>query len=432
MANEISKRVAGKVLKSLNAGAVPRVGARFIAVGRNKEIELFTEDFEEIADGEGSFRVISANYGGGKSFLLSLMKGYALDKKFVVMDATLNLENLFYGNRENGLNLYSQLINNLSIDTRPEGGALESLLQKWIMKIKNEIAKIKGCGPEDVPFWAIENEIKGRLEELRTEPQSYEFMEMIYKYARAYNNKEDVEPILRWFKGEYKTKKEVEAELNTRSLLERGKWFLHLRIWSEFVVDIGYSGLIVTFDEAQTITKLNKKGREQNFEFFLNMFNSTVQDDYAHLGIYTCMIPDAVENTRTGLYSYNALKSRLEPSRFQAKGDLGSGCMVPLEPLTNEDLYVLLKKIREIHEVKNDYSSRITDYNIENFLAYMFSYLGADEFLTPRDVLKNFIAILDRLYKHEDETFESIMKEYGLEKENDPFDSIPDDLDLDL
>ena len=429
----INKRVASKVLNNLSKGTVPRVGAKYIAVGRKDEIEAFVMDLEDIEEGMGAFRIISARYGGGKSFMLNLMKDHALLKDYVVMNTQMGENHLFKGNRDVVMNLYGSLITNTSIKGQPDGNGLETLLQKWIDKIKKEVAKSTGYPPESVPFSYVESAMRAKIDEMRNELESSTFRRMIYGYAKAYNSSEDVEPYLKWFKGEYKTKTELKDELGYNiSMVTKDNWFQYIRLWSEFVVDVGYRGLLVQFDEAQILSKLSKKKRTENYETLLRMFNSTIQDDVAHLGVYVCVIPETLDDKQRGIYSYDALRTRIEPSIYQQPGDYSSGCVMTLKPLANEELFTLLDNVCILHEVKNGYGRRISQEELIGYLNHVYGSIGADEFLTPRALLKNFIAILDRLYKNPDESLSSIVGLIPMEDDIDPFDKQLDDFDLEI
>lgn len=432
MAVEINKRVATNVLNNLSKGMVPRIGAKYIAVGRLEEIEAFIGDLEDIQEGSGAFRLITAKYGGGKSFMLNLMKHHALEKNYVVMDAQMGVDHLFRGNKETGLNLFTSLVANLSIKGNPDGKALEVLLQRWVNMVRVEVAAEIDCSPEDLPFSYVEDAMRRKVASLSDEPQSYEFTRMVYRYARAYNSSEDVEPYVRWFRGEYRTKRECREELGTSFIVERDKWFQFIRLWSEFVVGIGYAGLVVQFDEAQILSKLNKKGRTENYEFLLRMFNSVIQDDVAHIGVYVCAIPETLDDPKRGMYTYEALRSRIEPSVYQGGRGYGSGCVMELRPLSNEELLILLKNVCSLHEVRHGYVCGLTDKDLKDYLQHVFTSIGASEFLTPRSILKNFIAILDRLHDDDGQALSSVLGVEVIEEDVDPFDRQLDDLDLDI
>ena len=139
MATKIPKRIASTVLNSLKGGVVPRVGLPYVAVGREAEIDALLHDVDIIADGGATFRFIVGKYGSGKSFLLQTIRNYAMDRNFVVVDADLSPERRLQGSHGQGLATYKELIRNMSTKTRPEGGALTLILDRWISSVQQDV-----------------------------------------------------------------------------------------------------------------------------------------------------------------------------------------------------------------------------------------------------------------------------------------------------
>ena len=146
---KIPRRIAQTLINSLKAGVVPRVGLPYVTVGRTAEIDALLRDVEIIGDGGASFRFIVGKYGSGKSFLLQTIRNYVMAKNFVVLDADLSPERRLQGTRGQGLATYKELIRNMSTKTKPEGGALSLILDRWISNIQQEVMTASGLGPMD-------------------------------------------------------------------------------------------------------------------------------------------------------------------------------------------------------------------------------------------------------------------------------------------
>ena len=131
-APRVPKRVAAVIINSLKGGVVPRIGLPYITVGREAEIRALLTDLSLIADGGASFRFLVGRYGSGKSFLLQTIRTHAMGEGFVVADADLSPERRLQGGQGQGLATYRELMRNLSTKTRPEGGALMLILDRWI------------------------------------------------------------------------------------------------------------------------------------------------------------------------------------------------------------------------------------------------------------------------------------------------------------
>ena len=180
---KIPKRIASVIINSLKGGVVPRIGLPYITVGREHEINALLHDIEIISEGGASFRFIAGRYGSGKSFLLQTIRNYAMDRNFVVVDADLSPERRLQGTRGQGLATYKELIRNMSTRTRPEGGALTLILDRWISSVQSEAMDSLGCGFDD-PRLAPETErrIRGVVGELSEMVHGFDFAKLLTIY----------------------------------------------------------------------------------------------------------------------------------------------------------------------------------------------------------------------------------------------------------
>ena len=146
------KRIAAAVINSLKGGVVPRIGLPYITVGRKNEIAALLNDVEIISEGGASCRFIVGKYGSGKSFMLQTIRTYVMDRNFVVADADLSPERRLQGSHGQGLATYRELIRNLSTRTRPEGGALMLVMDRWVQALNQEIRNETGLQENDPAF----------------------------------------------------------------------------------------------------------------------------------------------------------------------------------------------------------------------------------------------------------------------------------------
>ena len=119
---QVPKRILAGLLASVSAGVVPRAGAPYIAIGRTDEIAALLSDFETVNEGGGSMRFLIGRYGSGKSFLMQLIRGYALERGFLTADADLSPERRLYGSGGSGVATYRELMKNLASKSSPDGG----------------------------------------------------------------------------------------------------------------------------------------------------------------------------------------------------------------------------------------------------------------------------------------------------------------------
>lgn len=216
MMKKVPKRIATTIINSLRGGVVPRNGTGYIAVGRDAEIKALLNDVEIIEDGGATFRFIVGRYGSGKSFLFQTIRSYVMDKGFVVVDADLSPERRLTGNKGQGLATYKELVKNMSTKTKPEGGALSLVLERWINSIKTQVVRNNSFEVGSDEFnKAVEQEIYVVIDELQELVNGFDFANIISLYWKASRTGDDElkNNTLRWLRGEYRLKTDVRREL---------------------------------------------------------------------------------------------------------------------------------------------------------------------------------------------------------------------------
>ncbi|MBR2760641.1 MAG: ATP-binding protein [Solobacterium sp.] len=402
---KVPRRIAQTVLNSLKGGVVPRIGLPFIAVGRKNEIEALLHDVDIIAEGGASFRFIVGKYGSGKSFLLQTIRNYVMDRGFIVADADLSVDRRLQGTHGQGLATYRELIGNLSTKTKPEGGALSLILDRWISGVMNDAVKESGLLPND-PGLAdlVDRKIHEVTSSIGEMVHGYEFARLLSAYYHAYleGNDEIKAKVLRWFRGEYTLKKEAREDLGVNILISDEDWYDYLKLFASFFRLAGYAGMMIMIDELVNLYKIpNSITRQYNYEKILTMYNDTLQGKAKYLGILMGSTPQALDDKRRGLFSYEALRSRLAEGKFSSDGarDLLAP-IIRLEPLTAEEMFILCEKLAEMHAGLYGYESKLTEEDISLFIRIEYERIGADQNITVREVIRDFIELLDLLYQN--------------------------------
>ena len=405
--HKIPRRISQTVLNSLKGGVVPRIGLPYITVGRKSEIEALLHDVEIISEGGASFRFIVGRYGSGKSFLLQTIRNYVMDRGFIVADADLSPERRLQGTQGQGQGLatYRELISNLSTKTKPEGGALTLVLDRWISSVQSEVVRETGLAPGD-PALAAETDRKifavtSSVSEL---VHGFEFAKLLSAYYRAYleDDGETKAKVARWFRGEYSLKREAKEALGVNLIISDDNWYDYLKLFAAFFRLAGYAGMMIMIDELVNIYKIpNSITRQYNFEKMLTMYNDTLQGKAKYLGIIMGATPQALEDKRRGIYSYEALRSRLAEGRFSRPGarDLLAP-VIRLEALTAEEMLVLCEKLADMHAGLYNYARSVTTDDLVAFIKIEYGRIGADQNITPREVIRDFIELLDLLYQN--------------------------------
>ena len=401
---KIPRRIAQTLMNSLKGGVVPRVGLPYITVGRKAEIDALLRDVDIIADGGASFRFIVGRYGSGKSFLLQTIRNYVMAKNFVVVDADLSPERRLQGTRGQGLATYKELIRNMSTKTRPEGGALSLILDRWISSVQQEAAQASGLSVTDPALAAeAEKRISAVIGSLSEMVHGFDFARLLTLYYRASLSGDDEAKgkVLKWFRGEYATKTEARQELGVNIIITDDDWYEYLKLFACFLQQAGYAGMLVLIDELVNIYKIpNAVTRQYNYEKILTMYNDTMQGKAQHLGIILCGTPQCMEDPRRGVYSYEALRSRLAEGRFSGDHKDLLPPVIQLQPLTPEEMLILVEKLADIHAGLYEYAQIITQQDMADFIQIEFGRIGADAHITPREVIRDFIQVLDIVFQN--------------------------------
>jgi len=403
MNNQVPLRIANVLINALKGGVVPRIGLEYITVGRAQEINALLHDIDMIADGGASFRFIVGKYGSGKSFLLQTIRNYATARGFVVADADLSPERRFAGTKGQGLATYKELLRNLSTKSKPDGGALPLILEKWISGIQSSVKAQTGAEGEEF-YSLVERQIYAVTESLEGMVNGFEFAKAIVAYWRAYRNDDNTTKsnVLKWFRGEYTSRKEAKDELNINFIVTDETWYDFLKILAVFLVNAGYKGLLVIVDELVNIFKIpNAITRQNNYEKILTIYNDVLQGKAKHIGFLMGATPQCIEDKYKGLFSYEALRSRLAEGHFatQQLKDL-SAPIIRLQMLTQEEMYVLIEKLRDIHAQLYNYTPSLGHEELVYFLTVEYNRVGAATHITPREIIRDFIELVNILHQN--------------------------------
>ena len=411
----VPKRILTSLLSSVSAGVVPRSGAPYIAIGRRDEIEALLSDLTEVNEGGGSMRFLIGRYGSGKSFLMQLIRGYALERDFLTADADLSPERRLYGTGGSGVATYRELMKNLASKSSPDGGALPKILARWISELQNGVAT-KGISTQSQAFEEeINRQVLSVLREMEFLVGGFDFAKVVTAYYQAYIGGDDERrsACLRWLRGEYATKTEARRELgfSVSLIIDDENWYDFLKLWAALSRRIGYRGLVVFIDECVNLYKISHRvSRENNYEKILSMFNDTLQGRAEGLALILGGTPQFLEDTRRGLFSYEALRSRLCDSRFALEGFKNLiGPVIRLRRLSDDELFALISRVTKLYAQNYGEEPRITEEQMVRFLEICLDRAGADTLITPREMLRDYMTVLNILMQNPTSTFEDVV-----------------------
>ncbi len=413
---KVPKRILNNLLSSLSAGVVPRVGAPYIAIGRNAEIAALLDSLEAVAEGGAAVRFLIGRYGSGKSFLIQLIRGHAMEKGFLCADADLSADQRrLCGGNGAGLATYRELLRNLASKAAPDGGALPVVLSRHYASILSSLAS-EGIMPESIGFSdAFRKRVFSDFSSLENGVGGFDFARVLCEYFFAYadENEEKKSACLRWLRGEFANKTEAKAALGIRvsTVIDDENWYDFIKLWAILSRKLGYKGLIVYIDECIILYKIvNRVARESNYEKILTIFNDTLQGRAEGLGVIFGGTPQFLEDTRRGLFSYEALRSRLVDSRFAESGfSTMSSPVMRLRRLSDNELYALIGRLSRLFASANGGKEMLTEDEQKRFLTQSLARAGAEELVTPREIIRDYLTLLAILRDNPSVTFDEVL-----------------------
>ena len=404
------------IIRSLRSGVVPRMGLHHIHVGRTEELRSFINDINSVADGGTAFRFVIGEYGSGKTFFMSLVRSIAIEKGLVTINADLSPSKRLHGSDGQVRMLISELVSSFSTRTKLDGNALTNILEKFISSAR-DLATQKGCD--------VKRAINDMLSELNEYPGGSTFLKVVEKYCDATYDGNDAlkNNVMKWLRAEYSTKTEAIREIGVREIINDSSFFNTLKLYSVLIRKAGYKGLLICLDEMVNLYKItNSISRKANYEEILSILNNTLQGALSGLGFVMCGTPEFLTDTNRGLYSYEALKSRLMENSFSSQLGLidFNSTVLRLSNLSKEELFILLKNIRYVFALGKEDDYLVPDEAILSYMAYCHNKIGDSYFRTPRTSIKGFVDLLSILEQYKDIQWNDVIEKIEVEKDIEP------------
>lgn len=395
MERRIRLKERDAIIQSLKSGVTPKIGIQHIQVGRSNEVKALCKDIERIAEGGAAFRLIIGDYGSGKTFFLSVVRSIALEKKLVTVNADLSPDRRVHASSGQARNLYSELMRNMATRNKPDGNALASVVERFVTQARKEA---------DQENTDVSTVIHQKLASLSELVGGYDFAKVIDAYWTGHeqDNEERKSNAIRWLRAEYTTKTDARRDLDVRTIISDNSFYDALKLMSLFVRQAGYEGLLVNLDEMVNLYKLSStQARKSNYEQILRILNDCLQGSAEYLGFLLGGTPEFLLDPRRGLYSYEALQSRLAENSFAQRAGVidYSSPALHLASLTPEELYILLKNLRHVFAEGDTSKYLVPDDALKSFLQHCSQTIGEAYFRTPRNTIKAFLdmlAVLDQ------------------------------------
>ncbi|MEJ2912005.1 ATP-binding protein [Pseudoalteromonas sp. C12FD-1] len=421
-AKKIRSKERDAIIQSLKSGVTPKVGIQHIQVGRGNELKALIKDIDRVTEGGSAFRLIIGEYGSGKTFFLSVVRAIALERKLVSVNADLSPDRRIHASSGQARNLYSELMRNMSTRNKPDGNALTSVVEKFITEARKEA---------DNTSKEITTVIHERLASLSELVGGYDFAKVIEAYWTGHetDNEQLKNNAVKWLRAEYATKTDARKDLGIRSIISDASFYDSLKLMSLFVRQAGYEGLLVNLDEMVNLYKLNSsQARVSNYEQILRILNDCLQGSAEYLGFLLGGTPEFLLDPRKGLYSYEALQSRLAGNTFAKQAGVidYSSPALHLASLTPEELFILLKNLRHVFASGDESLYLVPDKSLKAFLVHCSQTIGDAYFRTPRNTIKAFLDMLAVIDQNPSISWDSLIKNVDIAEEK------PSDVELDI
>ncbi len=422
MVKKIRAKERDAIIQSLKSGVTPKVGIQHIQVGRVNELKALIQDIERVSDGGSAFRLIIGEYGSGKTFFLSVVRSIALERKLVTVNADLSPDRRMHASAGQARNLYSELMRNMSTRNKSDGNALTSVVEKFITEARKEA---------DANGKSINAVIHEKLSSLSELVGGYDFAKVIEAYwvGHEQDNETQKANAIKWLRAEYSTKTDARNDLGVRTIISDASFYDALKLMSLFVRQAGYQGLLVNLDEMVNLYKLNNTvARTSNYEQILRILNDCLQGSAEHLGFLLGGTPEFLFDPRKGLYSYEALQSRLAGNNFAKLAGVidYSSPALHLASLTPEELYILLKNLRLVYAEGDESKYLVPDESLKAFLKHCSQTIGDAYFRTPRNTIKAFLDMLAVIEQNPTISWSSLISSVAIEEEK------PSDVELEI
>jgi hypothetical protein len=400
----IKQKERDTIVQALMAGVVPRLGLKHIQVGRVDELSAMVKDVERVADGGSAVRFVIGDYGAGKTFFSQVVRLIALEKKCVTVHADLATDRRLHSNNGQARALYSAAVANMATRTKPEGGALQNVVERLVTESVKEA---------DNAGVSIEAVIDRKLEPLQQFNNGYDFAKVVKAYWKGSENSDiDLQSsAVRWLRGEFSTKVVANKELGVRTIIYDENIYDSFKALAYLVRAAGFSGMVVVLDEMVSLFGLqNAQARKQNYDQVFRIFNDGLQGNTTGIGFVMCGTPEFLMHSRRGLYSNEALQTRLTENAFVSRGFIDfSGPVLRLANLTQEDMLILLENIRNVYAMGNTAKYLVPDEALHAFMEHCFRKIGAKYFETPRSTVRAFVQLLSTLEQNPTATWQGLL-----------------------
>jgi hypothetical protein len=391
------------LVRALRSGLVPARGLDRLAVGREEELKHLRADLEFSQNGGAWVRCLSGDYGVGKTFFCSLAREEAWHGGFVVAAVDLGRDTLLHRFDV----VYQRIMDAIRTAYFREVPAFEFILQEWLFNLELEVQRSMGLKPSTPEHRGEVSAIIGRridehLAKLRIYDRSFANALRAYYEASWQGNEPAATAAIGWLKGDVNIPADVRQELQLRGRVDNDNAFNFLQAIAALVVHIGYAGLIVIFDEAESIRSISRpESRNAAYENLCYLMDKTVRGEFAHCGFLLAGTEDLYNDTLRGVASHQALYDRLKPGWEGASARDCRQSLIQLAGFDHGKLHEVARRVRRVHGIAYGWDAigRLPDDMLKRLIEQTAAQFGGKFTAVPRGLLKGLVDILDALHR---------------------------------
>lgn len=402
----LNKRTARDIIDALRNGTVPRSGLHEYAVGLDKHMEAMEEQLNRISEsrlgseGRGDVKFIRGGYGAGKTFLTHLLMETALKKGFVVSNVIISKDAPMHKLEE----VYHEIVTNLSTP-RERATALKGLLDRWTHRIEENLIRNEDIAEDDPSLEERAAEIiEYRLAAIAEEHSSFSSVLRAYYHADARGDNELAQQLLGWLKGEKNiAARPIRDAAGVKGKIDQTMALAFIRILAEISKQAGRAGLVIVFDEVETIRHLRSDARREGLQNIRQIVDSVAEGQLSRCYFVFTGTPEFFEEKR-GVKELEPLDERIRLENPNDPYPNYRQTQIVIQPFDRKKLLEVGYKVREIYEIAYGRLDHIraSDALLESLADKMTAKFGGNVKVVPRQFLRQLIDTFDRIQEYEE------------------------------
>lgn len=341
---ELNSTIAKEIINIVGSkGIPPEYGFQYFTEGLEPYLSVIENEYLDsiIKNGGSAFKMVIGVYGGGKTHFLYCVRDLAWKHNFAVSYVTLNPGESPFHQLEL---VYSTIVKGLTPPLKPEEllsgyeKGIQSFLKSWYATKYNEFSKIS----------KLDEEIKELLRDYVEKLSSFESLSFTRAVKEAFrtlinNRQEDLINICQWLSAEGYDRR-IHGKYGILQKIDKTTAFTMIRSLAQWVREIGYSGLIILFDEAERVASLTSKQKELHLNNLREIIDECGHTDFKGVMIFYAVPDENFLEGRTQIYE--ALKQRVQTVFDELNP---TGVKIELEKLEKSETHAIetLKKIGE-------------------------------------------------------------------------------------